>query len=135
MQRVEHAQEEDATRDVTDRRDVAEHVELGPARALGLVLEDDRHAAGLQRGAHRPPHVDVGVALVAARAVALGGEPALELHDDAVDGGEVLRGAGRQRAVELVQRPRRRQRLRALDLRALELAPQVRLEARGSARA
>ena len=34
-----------------------------------------------------------------------------------------------QRAVELGQRPRRRERLGALDLRALELAPQVRLEA------
>ena len=50
-------------------------------------------------------HVHVRVAGVAARLVALGGEPALELHDDAVDGGEVLRGAGRERAVELVQRP------------------------------
>ena len=38
-------------------------------------------------------------------------------------------GPRRQRAVELVQRPRRRQRLRALDLRALELAPQQLLEA------
>ena len=44
-------------------------------------------------------------------------------------GGEVLQRPGRQRAVELVQRPRRRQRLRALDLRALELAPQQLLEA------
>ncbi len=69
------------------------------------------------------------MARVAAGVMALGGEPALELHDDAVDGREVLRGAGRQRAVELVQRPRRRERLRALDLRALELAPQEGLEA------
>ncbi len=35
----------------------------------------------------------------------------------------------RQRAVELAERPRRRQVARALDLRALELAPQERLEA------
>ena len=69
------------------------------------------------------------MARVAARVVALGGEPALELHDDAVHRGEVLGGAGRQRAVELVQRPGRRQRLRALDLGALELAPQEGLEA------
>ena len=115
--------------EVTRRRDVAEHVELGAARALGLVLQDDGDAAGLQRGAHRAADVDVRVAGVAARLVALGGEPALELHDDAVDRGEVLGGAGRERAVELVQRPRRRQRLGALDLRALELAAQVGLEA------
>ena len=69
------------------------------------------------------------VALAAARLVALGGEAALELGDDAVDGGEVLQRPGGQRAVELGQRPRRRERLGALDLRALELAPQVRLEA------
>ncbi len=61
--------------------------------------------------------------------MALRREPALELGDDAVHGGEVLQRPGRQRAVELGQRPRRRQRLRALDLPALELAPQVRLEA------
>ena len=70
-----------------------------------------------------------GVALAPARLVALGGEAALELHHDAVHGGEVLQRPRGQRAVELVQRPRRRQRLRALDLRALELAPQVQLEA------
>ena len=64
-----------------------------------------------------------------ARLVALRGEPALELGDDAVHGGEVLQRAGRQRAVELVERARRRQLLRALDLRALELAPQRALEA------
>ena len=57
------------------------------------------------------------------------GEPALELHHDPVHGGEVLQRPGRQRAVELVQRPRGRQRLRALDLHPLELAPQVLLEA------
>src|SRR4051812_25649497 len=44
-------------------------------------------------------------------------------------GGEVLQRAARQRPIELVQRPRGRQRLRALDLRALELAAQELLEA------
>ena len=113
---------------VTRRRHVAEHVELGAARALGLVLQHDRDAAGLERGAHRAADVDVRVAVVAAGVLALRGQPALELHHDAVDGGEVLGRAARQRAVELVQRPRRRQRLRALDLRALELAAQEGLE-------
>jgi hypothetical protein len=42
---------------------------------------------------------------------------------------EVLQRPGRQGAVELVQRPRRGQLLVALDLRALELAAQQRLEA------
>ena len=50
-------EEEDAGR--RDRgRDVAEHVDLGPARALRPVAQPQRHAAGLQRGAHRAPHVD-----------------------------------------------------------------------------
>jgi hypothetical protein len=71
----------------------------------------------------------VRVAALPAGLVALGGEPALELHHHAVHGGEVLQRARRQGAVELVQRPRRRQCLRALDLRALELAAQVLLEA------
>jgi hypothetical protein len=71
----------------------------------------------------------VRVALVALGVLALGREPALELHHDAVDRGQVLRGAARERAVELVQRPRGRQRLGALDLRAFELAAQMRLEA------
>ena len=41
--------------------------QLGPARALGLELQLDRDAAGLQRRAHRAAHVDVGV-LAGARA-------------------------------------------------------------------
>ena len=52
-----------------------------------------------------------------------------QLRDDAVHGGEVGQRARRQRAVELAERPRRRQVARALDLRALELAAQQRLEA------
>ena len=68
------------------------------------------------------------VALAPARLVALGGQAALELADHAVHRREVLQRPGRKLAVELVQRPRGRQRLRALDLRALELAPQVGLE-------
>ena len=56
-------------------------------------------------------------------------QAALHLRDRAVHGGEVLRRAGRQRPVELGQRARGRQRLGALDQAALELAPQVALEA------
>ena len=74
-------------------------------------------------------HVDVRVPAAPARLVALRRQPALELHDDAVHRGEVLQRAAGERPVELVQRPRRRQRLGALDLRALELAAQVQLEA------
>ncbi len=51
---------------------------------LRPVPQLDRHAAGLQRGAHRPSHVDVGVALAAAQLAALGRQPALELGDDPV---------------------------------------------------
>src|SRR3954463_15854711 len=75
------------------------------------------------------PRVDVRVALAAAGLMPLRGQPALELGDDTVHRGEVLQRPGGQRAVELGQRARRRQRLRALDLRALELTPQRRLEA------
>src|SRR6185436_863060 len=91
--------------------------------------QHDGDAARLQGGAHRPPYVDVRVGAAPSRLVALRGEPALELHHDAVHGGEVLQRPGRERAVELVERARRRERLRALDLRALELAPQLLLEA------
>ena len=59
--------------------------------------------------------------------LALGRQPPLELGDDPVHGGEVLERAARQRAVELVQRPRRRQLPRALDQR--------RARARGAAAA
>ena len=56
-------------------------------------------------------------------------EPPAQLRDDAVHRREVGGRPARQRAVEVAERPRRRQRLRALDLRALELAAQHRLEA------
>jgi hypothetical protein len=46
-----------------------------------------------------------------------------------VDGGEVRERAGWQRAVELSKRAGWREAARALDLRALELASQQRLEA------
>ena len=49
--------------------------------------------------------------------------------DHAVDRREVGERAGRQRAVELAERARGRQVAGALDLRALELAAQQRLEA------
>jgi hypothetical protein len=71
----------------------------------------------------------VRVALAPAALLALRLQPPLELGDDAVHGREVLQRPGRQRAVELVERARRRQRLGALDLRALELLAQQRLEA------
>ena len=95
----------------------------------GLSFMLTRHAAVLERRAHRLAHVDVRAALAPARLLALRLEPALELRDHAMHGREVLQRAGRQRAVELVQRPRRRQLLGALDLRALELAAQDLLEA------
>ena len=69
------------------------------------------------------------VAVVAAQLVALRGEPAAQLRDDPVHGGQILDRAARQRAVEVGQRALRRQRLIALDLGALELAPQRLLEA------
>jgi len=56
-------------------------------------------------------------------------EPSLELRDDPVHGGEVLERPRGQRAIDLVQRPLRRQLLGPLDLHALELAAQHRLEA------
>ena len=109
--------------------DVAQHVDLRAPRAHRLVAQDDRHAAGLQRRAHRLAHVDLGVALAPAQLVALRLQPALELGDDAVHGGEVLQRPAGQRAVELVERARGRQRRGALDLAALELLAQQRLEA------
>ena len=121
--------EEEHRRARDARRDVAQDVDLRPPRAQRLEAQLDRHAAGLQRRAHRAPHVDVGVAAVAAVLLALRLQPALELRDDAVHRREVLQRPRRQGAVELVQRPRRRQLLGALDLAALELAPQQRLEA------
>ena len=128
VQGVQDGEEEDrGARDA--RRDVAEDVELGAARALGPELEHHGHATGLERRAHRAADVHVRVGAAPARLVPACGEAALELHDHPVDRGEVLQRAGRQRAVELVQRPRRRELAGALDLRALELAPQLLLEA------
>ena len=128
VQRVQHRQEEHRRRGDA-RGDVAEHVDLRASRAARAELQHDRHAAGLQRGAHRAAHVDVRVAAVAARLHALRGQPPAQLRDDAVHGGEVGERARGQRAVELAERPRRRQVAGALDLRALELAAQQRLEA------
>ena len=65
---------------------------------------------------------------VPAALLALRLQPTLELRHDAVHGREVLERAARQRAVELVERPLGRQRLRALDLLALQLAAQQLLE-------
>src|SRR4051812_42221548 len=128
VQRVQHAEEEHA-RAGDARRDVAQHVDLRAARTARAELQLHGHAAGLQRRAHRAPHVDGVAALAPARLVALRGQAAAQLGHDAVHGGEVLQRAAGQRAVELVERARRRQRLGALDLRALELAAQQRLEA------
>ncbi len=128
VQRVEHAEEEHRrARDA--RRDVAEHEDLRAPRPHGPGLDHDGHAAGLQRRSHRAAHVDVHPAPRAALLLALRLEPPLELRDDEVHRGEVLERAARQRAVELVQRPGGRQLLRALDLVALELAAEHRLEA------
>ena len=69
------------------------------------------------------------VAVRAAPLHALCGEPAAQLRDDAVHRREVGGRAARQRAVELAERARGRQLAGTLDLRALELAPQDRLEA------
>ena len=128
VQRVQHRQEEHRGRGDA-RGDVAEHVDLRPFGAARAVLEHDRHAAGLQRRAHRAPDVDVGVAAVAAVLHPLRGQAPAQLGDDAVHRREVGQRAGGQRAVELAERARRRQVARALDLRALELAAQQRLEA------
>ena len=125
---VEDGEEEDAGRG--DRgRDVAEDVDLRPARPLRPVVQVHRHAAGLQRGPHRPPHVDHLALLAPPLLVAERRQPALHLGDGAVDGGEVLGRAGRQGAVELGQRARGRQRLGPLDQVAFEFAAQVALEA------
>ncbi len=125
---VEDGEEEDARRG--DRGgDVAEDVDLGTARALRFVAQVHRHAAGLQRGAHRPPHVDRPPLFHPALLVAERRQPPLHLRDGAVDGGEVLGRAGGEGAVELGQRARGGQRLGPLDQVAFEFAPQVALEA------
>jgi hypothetical protein len=56
-------------------------------------------------------------------------EAALQLRHRTVNRGEVLCRAGRQGAIQLGERPGRRQLLGALDQRPLELATQVLLEA------
>ena len=71
----------------------------------------------------------MGVPAVPARLQALRGQAPAQLGDDPVDGGEVGERARRQRAVELAERSRGRQVAGALDLRALQLAAQQRLEA------
>ena len=129
VQRVQD-REEEHRRAGDARGHVAEHVELRPPRAA---------AAGTAASTGTPPvwsearivrrTSTCGVRAPPARLVPLRREPALELRDDAVHGGEVLQRPGRQRAVELVERPRGRKRLVALDLGALELAPQLLLEA------
>ena len=128
VQGVQDREEEDAGRG--DRGgDVAEDVDLRPPRALRLVFEPQRHAAGLQRGPHRPPHVDRRRLAVAALLLAQRRQPPLHLRDGAVDGGQVLGRVGRQGAVELGQGAGGGQGLGALDQVAFELAPQVALEA------
>ena len=125
---MQDGEEEDAGRG--DRgRDVAEDVDLRPPRALRPVAQVHRHAAGLQRGAHRAPHVDRPALAPPALLVAERRQPPLHLRDGAVHGGEVLGRAGRQGPVQLGQRPRGGQGLGALDQVAFELAPQVALEA------
>jgi len=115
--------------EVTEVEDVAEDVDLRPARPPRPVAQVHRHPAGLQRGAHRPPHVDRPTLFHAPLLVAQRRQPALHLRDGAVDGGEILGWAGGKGAVELGQRARGGQGLGALDQVAFEFAPQVALEA------
>ena len=76
-----------------------------------------------------PSPKGVGVMAVTTVLHALGGKAPTQLGDDAVDGREVCKRTGRQCAIELSQGTRWRQAARTLDLRALELAAQQRLEA------
>ena len=69
------------------------------------------------------------MALAAAELMALGGQAPFQLGDDAVHRGQILDRAARERPIELVQGPLGRQRRRALDEAALELAAQVGFEA------
>ena len=125
---VEDGEEEDAGA-ADGGRDVAEDVDLGAPRALRPVAQAQRHAARLERGAHRSAHVDDPPPAPPALLMAERRDPALQLGDCAVDRGQVLRRAGRQRPVELRQRPRGRQLAGSLDRGPLELAAQVLLEA------
>src|SRR5262249_9386183 len=124
VERMQHAEEERA-RAGDAGRDVTEDEDLGAPWTPGAEPELDRDPAALQRSAHRPAHVDVGVALAALELVALRGQPALELRHDLVDLGQVLDRTRRQRTVELVERALGRQTRGALDQIALELAAQV----------
>ena len=127
MQRVQHGEEEHR-RARHRRRDVAEHVDLRPPRA---------HRAWYLRTTGTPPvSSDARIvrrtstcvaALAPAVLLALRLQPPLELGDDAVHGGEVLQRPGGQRAVELVERARGRQRARC--------ARSARARARGAAAA
>src|SRR3984957_2528835 len=128
VQRVQHRQEENRRRGHA-REDIAQNVNLGAFGAAGTVLQHDRDAACLQRGAHRAPAVPLRVSAVAAVLHPLRGQPPAQLRDDSVHRSEIREWAGGQGAVELPQRSRRREAARALDLRALELAPERRLEA------
>ena len=77
-------------------RDVAQDEDLGRSRALGAVAQTQRHAPGLERGAHRPPHVHDRVPPAAPLFVAQRGETALELRHRLVHRRQVLGGAGRK---------------------------------------
>ena len=128
MEGVEHREEEDArARDA--RGHVAEHVQLRPPRAPRAV------AAG--RAARRPTRATARIvrrtSTCQERRRPRCSRPCeasrfFSCATVAVHLREVLRRVRRQRAVELAQRLRRRQRPRALDHLALELAPHVALE-------
>src|SRR6202034_519169 len=120
----EHRRRSDA------RRDIAEHVELRAAGPVRALTDHDRDAAGLQRRAHRAANAVVFVTLAPARLAAATGKAPAQLRDDAMHRRKVCGRTARQGPVELAERSRRRQRLGALDLRALELAAQHRLDPR-----
>jgi len=92
------------------------------------VLEPERHATGLERRPHRAADVHRRSAPPPSLLVPQRGEASLQLGDRPVDGGQVLGGAGRERAIQLGKRPRRRELLGPLDQRPLQLATQVPLE-------
>src|SRR5205807_2891205 len=127
VERVQYRQEEDA-RARHARRHVAQDEELGASWTARSIPEPERDAAGLQRRTHRAAHVHDRGTSSSSKLVPLRGESPLQLSDDAVDGREVLQRPARERAIELAQRLRRRQRLGALDQLALELSTQVTLE-------
>src|SRR5215208_2758317 len=128
VERVQDGEEEHACGG-NRRGDVAENVDLRPARVLGPILQPQRHAAGVEGRPHGAAHVHDGPAAPAALLVPHGRQAPLELGDGAMDGGQILGRAGGEGAVELGQRARRGKLLGALDQRALELAAEVALEA------